>query len=265
MDWSPSHVVQGIDLTELKHTLDGINYTAVKKQKALYSRLYHEANVTHHSGKGISFTEMLLLLAHYKLIVDRDALVYVCYRVVTRRLSRLYPSRLKDLVVRTETNKLVTDLVNLDRVRSLLKMIIYRRRFKDHIRRLHEQGSPFCPSGEMELNSFVAADIPSIIVENTPTTPPNAMRDIAGSPLSIYGEPETPSPSNRDSRASDLANIRQRSSGLQRRSRAEASYTEFSPSHRDTLSMGDVSTSTDADDILFSMQNSVWGGESHHS
>ena len=75
MDWNSSHVVQGIDLTKLKHTLDGVNYSLVKKQKALYSRLYHEASVTHHSGKGISFTEMLLLLAHYKLIVDRDALV----------------------------------------------------------------------------------------------------------------------------------------------------------------------------------------------
>ena len=82
-DWNSSYVVQGIDLTKLKHTLDGINYTAVKKQKALYSRLYHEANVTHHSGKGMSFTEMLLLLAHYKLIVDRDALVYAYHRAFT--------------------------------------------------------------------------------------------------------------------------------------------------------------------------------------
>lgn len=77
-DWNSSHVVQGIDVTKLKHTLDGINYSTVKKQKALYSRLYHEANVTHRSGKGMSFTEMLLLLAHYKFIVDRDALVCVC-------------------------------------------------------------------------------------------------------------------------------------------------------------------------------------------
>ena len=77
VDWNSSHVVQGIDLTKLKHALDGINYAAVKKQKALYSRLFHEANVTHYSGNGISFTEMLLLLAHYKLIVDREALVYV--------------------------------------------------------------------------------------------------------------------------------------------------------------------------------------------
>lgn len=83
MDWNSPHVVQGIDLLKLKHTLDGINDAAVKKQKALYSRLYHEANVTHHSGKGISFTEMLLLLAHYKLIVDRDALVCVYHRILT--------------------------------------------------------------------------------------------------------------------------------------------------------------------------------------
>ena len=52
----------------------------------------------------------------------------------------LHPYRLKDLVVRTETNKLVTDLANLDRVRSLLKMIIYRRRFKEHLRRTREKG-----------------------------------------------------------------------------------------------------------------------------
>ena len=38
---------------------------------------------------------------------------------------------------------------------------------------------------------------------------------------------------------------------------------ESSPNYRDTISMGEVSTSGDADDILFSMQNSVWGGESH--
>lgn len=35
---------------------------------------------------------------------------------------------LKDLLIRTETNKLVTDLVNLDLVRSLLRMLTMRRR-----------------------------------------------------------------------------------------------------------------------------------------
>jgi hypothetical protein len=152
MDWSSPHVIQGIDLAKLKNTLDGVNYATVKRQKALYSRLFHEANVTHHSGKGISFTEMLLLLAHYKLIVDRDSLVCVSCRATTKQLNDSYFSRLKDLVIRTETNKLVTDLVNLDRVKSLLKMIIYRRRFKDHLRRIREQGMCFIPLKESELN-----------------------------------------------------------------------------------------------------------------
>lgn len=37
---------------------------------------------------------------------------------------------LKELVTRTEINKFVNDLVNLDRVRSLLKTIYYRRQYR---------------------------------------------------------------------------------------------------------------------------------------
>ena len=41
----------------------------------------------------------------------------------------IFSSRLHDLVARAETNKLVADLVNLDRVRSLLKTISLRKQF----------------------------------------------------------------------------------------------------------------------------------------
>ena len=61
---------------------------------------------------------------------------------------------------------------------------------------------------------------------------------------------------------SDFGPIRPRSGGLQRRSRAELSSVDLSPSHRESLSMGEISASADADDILSSMQNSVWGGMS---
>ncbi|KAJ3901512.1 Ion transport protein-domain-containing protein [Lentinula edodes] len=91
-----------------------------------------------HTGRGISFTDMLLLLAHHKLIKDSDAL--------------------RDLVIRTETNKLVTDLVNLDRVQSLLKMISLRRRFLAHMER--KRASMYDP------------DIPAIVVDTMPETPP---------------------------------------------------------------------------------------------
>lgn len=53
--------------------------------------------------------------------------------------------RLQNLVIRQETNKLVTDLVNLDHVRSLLKTISYRRRFVAYLTKKrsekYEQGA----------------------------------------------------------------------------------------------------------------------------
>jgi hypothetical protein len=54
---------------------------------------------------------------------------------------------LQDLVVRNETNKLVTDLVDLDRVRSLLRAISYRRQFLAHLKKKraekYEKGNVF--------------------------------------------------------------------------------------------------------------------------
>jgi hypothetical protein len=76
--WS-ARVVNGIDLSRLHQVLGGIDYHAVRKRRAVYSRLYHEASISHQQGRGISFTDMLLMLAHHKLIVDRDALVCVQY------------------------------------------------------------------------------------------------------------------------------------------------------------------------------------------
>ena len=74
--WS-AKVVDGIDLNKLQKVLDGIDYAAIRRRRNLYSRLYHEASISHQQGRGISFTDMLLLLAHHKLIVDRDALMWV--------------------------------------------------------------------------------------------------------------------------------------------------------------------------------------------
>jgi hypothetical protein len=74
--WS-AKVVDGIDLNKLQKVLDGVDYAAIRRRRNLYSRLYHEASISHQQGRGISFTDMLLLLAHHKLIVDRDALMCV--------------------------------------------------------------------------------------------------------------------------------------------------------------------------------------------
>ena len=69
---SRSRVVAGVDLDALDATLSHLDRAEIKRRKNLYNRLYHEARI---SGKEISFTNMLFLLAHHKLIVDREALV----------------------------------------------------------------------------------------------------------------------------------------------------------------------------------------------
>ncbi len=67
--------LKGLDLRKVANTLGRMDLTVVKKRKAIYSRLYHEAVISHRPGVGISFTDMLLLLANHILIVDGEALV----------------------------------------------------------------------------------------------------------------------------------------------------------------------------------------------
>lgn len=109
-----------------------------------------------------------------------------------------------------EINKFVNDLVNLDRVRSLLKTIYYRRRFLAHLENLRqqqriEQGnchwsisfSPWFPPFSIILRSF-SPGVPAIIVEDIPSTPPLSTRDVTlanRDSMGFFGEISSPSPS----------------------------------------------------------------------
>jgi voltage-dependent calcium channel len=64
----------GVDLRLLNNTLSAIDDEEIRRRRRLFSRLYHEAIIIQQHKGGISFTDMLLLLAHHKLIVDIDAL-----------------------------------------------------------------------------------------------------------------------------------------------------------------------------------------------
>jgi len=155
-------------------------------------------------------------LAHHKLIVDRDALVF------------------KDLVARTEKAKFVTDCVNLDRVQSLLKTISHRRRFLMH--------------GELVR----AQEIPSIIVESMPSTPPWLNNEIPSESSPPNG---SPSPSSGRFSAADVS-LAVDGSGLHRSSRRTSDLSVVSDSfrsHRDSLA------EEDPQKVLSSMEQSVWG------
>ncbi|KAK7047557.1 calcium channel protein [Paramarasmius palmivorus] len=228
--WMRPRVVDGVDLDKLERALNSIDYTAIRKRRALYCRLYHEATIAHQPGKGISFTDMLMLLAHHKLIVDHEALI------------------LNDLVVRTETNKLVTDLVNLDRVHSLLKTISYRRRFLAHLEQ--KRTSRFEQS----------QDIPAIVIDSMPGSP-QSTRDIS----SVYDSaPSSPTPERRQHRPDmsplslDRMSLGSPGSALQRSSRRGSDLSMLSTDlgyryPRDSMSEDDPQL------VLSSMQNSLWG------
>jgi voltage-dependent calcium channel len=72
-------MVADIDLDLLDKALEGIDQTQTKKAKDLHNRLCHEALISAEPERGISFTDMLVLLAHYKLVDDDKALQWVFY------------------------------------------------------------------------------------------------------------------------------------------------------------------------------------------
>ena len=69
-----SPAVLDVSVARLNQVLSSVDYGQTRKRRAIYNRLYHEALVVEDPGKGISFTNMLLLLAHYKIIDDEKAL-----------------------------------------------------------------------------------------------------------------------------------------------------------------------------------------------
>jgi hypothetical protein len=62
-----------LNMRRLNAILNGIDYTEVRARRRIYNRLVHEARVVQ-EAQGISFSNMLLLLAHHKLINDNEAL-----------------------------------------------------------------------------------------------------------------------------------------------------------------------------------------------
>lgn len=66
---------ESVDLFKLARALNAIDPAEVRERRRLYNHLYHEAIIeAEENPRGISFSSMLVLLAHYKLIDDEKAL-----------------------------------------------------------------------------------------------------------------------------------------------------------------------------------------------
>ncbi|GAA5821176.1 hypothetical protein JCM11251_004500 [Rhodosporidiobolus azoricus] len=136
-----------LDLHKLRSVLDSIDPGEVRQRREIYLHVYHEAKLeAEASYKGISFSKMLTLIAHYRLIDDDNAL------------------QMEELAARHRTQAQVIERVQTDRLHSFLLMTVLRRRY------LHQR--------QAAKRHEVSAPNPAInvIEEGSPTSSPSAPR-----------------------------------------------------------------------------------------
>jgi hypothetical protein len=63
-----------VDIRNVERMVEQVAPALVRERRQLFARLYHEARISEEAGRGISFTSMLFMLAHYKLVEDEKAL-----------------------------------------------------------------------------------------------------------------------------------------------------------------------------------------------
>lgn len=66
---------RAVDVRRVESIIRQIDFQKVRERRRTFERLYHEARISAEPGRGISFTNMLMMLAHYKLIDDEKALL----------------------------------------------------------------------------------------------------------------------------------------------------------------------------------------------
>ncbi|CAJ0546434.1 Ff.00g099070.m01.CDS01 [Fusarium sp. VM40] len=128
----------GIDLDKLNARLRMIDGEKVRNQRRRYNTFYEEVLVSADPDRGISFTSVLMILAHYNIISDNKSL------------------RLEEFLRRRARLQRVDDQVRRGVVLGFFDTLYYSRQFKKHILRKHSARMTAVP----QLN------IPEILVEN---------------------------------------------------------------------------------------------------
>lgn len=161
-----------VDVRKLRATMAQIDFDQVRKRRRQFVRLFYEAKITEEPGRGISFTNMLLMLAQATLINDEDAL------------------QVDELLVRRAKMERVDDLVNLDRVRGLLRTIYWRRKFQEY--REEKARAAAAETGRA---------VPAIVLPDTTSTKAPRTPSLADEPLqparSPWGTPTHTPPASR--------------------------------------------------------------------
>jgi hypothetical protein len=135
--------IGNIDLRALRNCVDLLPIDEIRERRRNYNILYEEA-IMSADDRGISFTSMLLMLAHYKFIDDNKAL----------SLDEFLRRRAK--LVR------VTDHVNEKICRGFFQTIFWRRRF------LAQRSSPSSSYTGISMHPSTPrlTSVPAIVVQD---------------------------------------------------------------------------------------------------
>jgi hypothetical protein len=208
------------DIRKLNYVVSGIDQDEIRKRRKLYNRLYHEARMLIQYKRGLSFTDTLELLAHYKLIADREALVYVPAAVRCRTLVAHACAPQPEGLGRPDGGEPPRDRQGPPGPRQV-----------DDGDAHHPPAVPARPGAQAQAGAPVRCahtqhdaasptltprpDIPAIVVESLPPSPglPAMTRDITSPQMGagfFGGDTDSPSPSPRHSlalRSPDVAQL----------------------------------------------------------
>ncbi|KAG8989351.1 hypothetical protein FRB94_001455 [Tulasnella sp. JGI-2019a] len=160
-----------IHLERLAAMIERIDYQRVKIKKLQYNRIFQDATVNIEPGKGISYTNMMLVLSRYR--TPRDSNIH---RIEASRQRRTYA-------------EYINSMVNLELARSLLKGYIERRKFLTFRKFKAMSIKEFNISVEGSISEFRdEAEIPEIIPSPSPSPEPDTVAPL-GVPDSQGNEP----------------------------------------------------------------------------
>lgn len=247
-------VESGIDLDLLAARLRHLPVDEIRRRKERMEVFYQEMLLSADADRGISFTNCLMILAHYNVIEDSRSLRLEEFLRRRARLQRVHESMRRNVVI------------------GFFDMMYWSRRFRQQIenRRNSRLGAPpmisvpeiFIEGEEEESSSSVE---PHDFTETTALTSPkpNALRDSPTLPRL-----ETPSPSTPSPRASFDESSRPGSSLSPSRPRLQSidtSYHGLEPGRTtpETPTLGGAhsrnASNVSAQGVMESFDTSAWG------
>lgn len=257
----------GIDLKKLSSILDDIPIDEIRRRRQVLNTFYEEVLVSADPDRGISFHQVLMILAHYKIITDSKSL------------------RLEEFLRRRARLQRVEEAVRRNTVVGFFDTLYWSRRFRRSIERKKE-GRMAAPPQFTVPEIFVENPVETDdLDEHAPgTMTPQTQPDLE-SPFTPMLSPAGPSHRRAEStptgRRGDLPRLDTALTGRSTGNSTPTDWSSFSPSRtprhmygdRVSFDLGDRDQSPGAPsadhsrqnsamsvrDVMSSLETSAWG------